>query len=85
VRSSVRTLLGAGTSSSTEFCIADAEKMCLSVQGSSKVTVSLANDPLSYSVISAVPAGIYGIEPGARWLKVQRTGSATTVLLNWSY
>jgi hypothetical protein len=85
VRTTLRTLLGTGASNQTEFSIADMERLALSVQGTSKVTISLSHSPPFYSAITVAGQGLYSILPGARWLKVERGGSGTTVLLNWSY
>jgi len=93
------------TGTSNNMLIADCRLITVSVQTStgsaSNVTVSLSdNDGLQsndstlfFSVVTVLPnQGIFTIDPGARWLKVERAniamGSAasnTTVIINRYY
>lgn len=97
-----QTVLGSGSSgSSGDHFVGDARLLTVSVQTStgsaSNVTISLSNadgfqaaiPAASYSVATVLTkSGIFTVDPGARWMKVERADIAisatsnTTVLLN---
>jgi hypothetical protein len=92
----------ASSGTSPSIFVGDCRLLSISIQTStgsaSNVTVSLANDGGFtrsvgfWSVVTVLPAqGIYAIDPGARWVQVERANigiSATsnvTVILNRYY
>lgn len=98
-----QTILGAADSATTsgDHFIGDARLITLSIQTStgsaSNITVKLSDadgfqaaiPAASYSVATVLPnAGIFTIDPGARWMQVERqdiavsAASNTTVTLN---
>lgn len=100
----VATSISSGTSPS--IFVGDCRLLSLSVVTStgsaSNVTVSLSNDPGfsavigSWSNVTILPnQGIFSIDPGARWIRVERaaiainaagsTASNTSVILNRYY
>jgi hypothetical protein len=107
--SKAKILLGvdSGSSGTSPFIfIGDCRLLSLSRQTStgsaSNLTVSLSNDPgfsaspVAWSTITVLPnAGIFAIDPGARWIRVERaniginatgsTASNETVILNRYY
>lgn len=89
-------LTSSSSNTSPSVFVGDCRLLSLSVQslnaGASTITVSLSNNAgfgsadsvLFYSVVTLLPAqGIFTLDPGARWLKVERaSASTTTVILN---
>ena len=78
---------------SSDIFVGDVRLLSLSVQTStgsaSNVTVSLSDSngfdgqSIVYSTVTVLPnAGIFSIDPGARWMQVQRAGIGVSALSN---